>query len=88
MEKLVEGSEYIIRSVGGKNEMLLTQGKFIGYASIGKGDGGICIRLNKSHGDMINKIRIIPLMMILSIDIVKSEKEEKKKEDINNHYYR
>ena len=72
MEKLMEGSKYLIRSIGGKDEMLITQGEFVGYASIGKGDGGICIKLDKSHGDMINKIRIIPLMMILSIDIILS----------------
>jgi hypothetical protein len=88
MEKLVEGSEYLIRSIGGKDEMLITQGEFVGYSPIGKGDGGICIKLDKSHDDMANKIRIIPLMMILSIDIIKSEKEKKKKNEIDNHYYR
>ena len=88
MEKLMEGSKYLIRSIGGKDEMLITQGEFVGYASIGKGDGGICIKLDKSHGDMINKIRIIPLMMILSIDIIKSKKEEKKKKEVDNQYYR
>ena len=88
MEKLVEGSEYIIRSIGGKDEMLVTQGEFVGYASIGKGDGGICIKLGKSNEDMANKIRIIPLMMILSIDIIKSKKEKKKKNEVDNHYYR
>jgi len=84
----MEGSKYLIRSIGGKDEMLITQGEFVGYASIGKGDGGICIKLDKSHGDMINKIRIIPLMMILSIDIIKSKKEEKKKKEVDNQYYR
>jgi hypothetical protein len=88
MEKLVEGSKYIIRSIGGKDEMLVTHGEFVGYASIGKGDGGVCIKLDKLHEDMANKIRIIPLMMILSIDIVKSKKEEKKKKEVDNHYYR
>jgi len=84
----MEGSKYLIRSIGGKDEMLVTQGEFVGYASIGKGDGGICIKLDKFHGDMSNKIRIIPLMMILSIDIIKSKKEEKKKKEIDNQYYR
>ena len=84
----MEGSKYLIRSIGGKDEMLVTQGEFVGYASIGKGDGGICIKLDKSHGDMINKIRIIPFMVILSIDIIKSKKEEKKKKEVDNQYYR
>ena len=86
MEKLVEGSKYIIRSIGDKDEMLVTHGEFVGYASIGKGDGGICIKLDKVHGDMSNKIRIIPLMMILAIDIVESKKEVKKKKEVDNHY--
>jgi hypothetical protein len=78
--ELVEDSEYIIRSLGSKDEPIVTKGKFIGYSSIGE-EGGMCIKMNSSHGELEGKIRIIPLSMILSIDIMKAAKVKKKEEE-------
>ena len=86
MENIVEGSEYIIRSLGGKDAMLMTKGTFIGYSAIGKSEGGICIKLDKSHGDLAGKTRIIPISMILSIDILQKVEDTTEKEESHYHF--
>ncbi len=84
--ELVEESTYAVHSLGSKDRPIITKGKFIGYLSIGE-EGGICIQLDSSHGELEGKNRIIPLHMILSIDIIK-EAKAKKKEEETAHYLR
>ena len=86
MEQLAEGSKYIIHSIGASDKMLVTTGTFSGYSSIGKGEGGICIKMDSSHEKLYGKTRIIPISMIHSIDIIKAAKTEHKEE--TTHYYR
>ncbi len=84
--ELVEESTYVVHSLGSKDRPIITKGKFIGYSSIGE-EGGMCIQMDPSHGDLEGKIRIIPLSMILSIDIMKAAKAKKKEEE-TAHYLR
>ena len=68
--ELTTGSKYKIFSLGGKENTLESEGYFEGYISIGVDEIGLLIKLCEKHGDMVNKIRIIPLHVILAIDIL------------------
>ena len=83
--ELTVGSKYLIRSLSSEKEVMVTKGVFIGYTFIGKDDGGICIKMDSSHGSMKGRIRILPISMILAIDIIEEKKKEKKEEA--THYY-
>ncbi len=85
--ELTEGSVYKITSLGGKDKAIVTEGIFKGFISIGVDETGLLMELNRSHGDMAGKIRIIPLHVILIIDIV-DVKENEKKDDYKgmSHY--
>ncbi len=83
--ELVDGSKCVVHSMGSEKEMLVTKGTFVGNAYIGK-DEGICIKMDESHKDTKGKIRIIPVSMVISIDIVKKKSKEHKDRDAN-HYY-
>ena len=65
--ELTEGSVYKITSLGGRELLLETQGVFKGFISIGVDETGILMELGSSHGDMVGKIRIVPLHVILLI---------------------
>ena len=76
---LTPGSQYRVKSLESRDQPLITHGEFIGYTAIGH-DEGLCMKLDKSHKEMANRIRVIPLHMIVAIDIIKSvEKKEKEK---------
>jgi hypothetical protein len=85
--ELTEGSEYKVTSLGTRDSVLETEGVFKGFISIGVDETGLLMELNKSHGDLAGKIRIIPLHVILLIDIL-SAKDDEKREDYKgmSHY--
>ncbi len=85
--ELTEGSVYKITSLGGRDNVLETEGTFKGFISIGVDETGLLIELSKSHGNMAGRIRIVPLHVILLIDVLRA-KEDQKKEDYKgmSHY--
>ncbi len=85
--ELTEGSTYKITSLGARDSVLETEGMFKGFISIGVDETGLLMELNKSHGKMAEKIRIIPLHVILLIDILDA-KENQTKDDYKgiSHY--
>ena len=85
--ELTEGSIYKITSLGGRDQLLETEGTFKGFISIGVDETGLLMELSKKHGSMAGKIRIVPLHVILLIDVV-TVKENSKKEDYKgmSHY--
>lgn len=85
--ELTEGSVYKITSLGGREQLLETEGIFKGFISIGVDETGVLMELNKNHGEMAGKIRIVPLHVILLIDVLDA-KENNKKEDYKgmSHY--
>ena len=72
---LTEGSKYIIHSIGKRDEMLATEGTFLGYTRIGS-DEALCIEVDEKK----KKIRIVPVHMVLAMDIVSEAKPPTKKE--------
>jgi hypothetical protein len=85
--ELTEGSTYKITSIGARDSIIETEGKFKGFISIGVDETGLLMDLGKIHGKMAGKIRIIPLHVILLIDVVDA-KENKKKDEYKgiSHY--
>jgi len=85
--ELTEGSTYKITSIGARDSIIETEGKFKGFISIGVDETGLLINLSKNHGKMAGKIRIIPLHVILLIDVLDA-KENKVKDDFKgiSHY--
>ena len=75
--ELTEGSVYKITSLGGRDKPLETEGVFKGFISIGVDETGLLMELNKSHGEMKGKIRIIPLHVILLVDVLSAKDDEK-----------
>ena len=85
--ELTVGSEYKIISLGGRENVLETEGIFEGFVSVGVDEIGIRIKLNEKHGEMNGKIRIIPLHVILAIDILEVKLNEKKDFDKERPHY-
>ena len=85
--ELTEGSEYKITSLGGKDNVLETEGVFKGFISIGVDETGLLIELSRNHGKIAGKIRIIPLHVILLIDILSAKEDEKKEDDKGMSHY-
>jgi len=85
--ELTEGSEYKILSLGARDSMLETEGIFKGFISIGVDETGLLIELNHKHGEMAGKTRIVPLHVLLAIDILKIEENEKKDDDKGVSHY-
>jgi len=85
--ELTEGSVYKITSLGGRDVLLETEGVFKGFISMGVDETGLLIELNRNHGGMSGKIRIVPIHVILLIDILESRENEKKDDDkLMSHY--
>lgn len=78
--ELTEGSIYKITSVGARDNVLETEGKFKGFISIGVDETGLLIELSKSHGKLAGKIRIVPLHVILLIDVLDAKENQTKDE--------
>ncbi|MCD6512645.1 MAG: hypothetical protein J7K61_03500 [Thermoplasmata archaeon] len=88
--ELQVGAKYVIHSVSSDKECMTTSGTFVGYTYIGKEEGGICIKMDSSHGKLKGKIRIIPIGMILAIDVMVNRRKKKKKEEKEEeamHYF-
>ena len=66
---LTPGSMYEIRSLGAKDEPIVTKGTFRGYTQVGNIDG-LCIELDASHKELKGKIRVIPSHMVMALDII------------------
>ena len=74
---LTPGSTYRIKSLESKDSPLRTHGKFLGYTAIAH-DEGLRIELDSSHKEFAGQVRVIPVHVIISIDVLKAaEKEEK-----------
>ena len=85
--ELTKGSKYKIISLGGKENILESEGYFQGYINIGVDEIGLLIELDEKHDDMENKIRIIPLHVILAIDILDAKpNDDDDKEKEMPHY--
>jgi len=85
--ELTEGSEYKITSLGGRDILLETTGTFKGFINIGVDETGILMELSANHGDMVGKIRIVPLHVILLIDILAAKENEKKDDSKEMSHY-
>jgi len=85
--ELTKDSEYKILSLGGREREIETEGVFKGFISIGVDETGIMIELNHKHGEMAGKTRIIPLHVLLAIDVIKHEENQKKDDDKGVSHY-
>lgn len=85
--ELTQGSKYKIFSLGGKENTLESEGYFEGYLNIGVDEIGLLLKLSEIHGDMMNKIRIIPLHVILAIDILDAKPNNKNDEEKEMPHY-
>jgi len=79
--ELTDGSKYTIISIGGRDSSLETKGIFKGFMTMGVDEIGLIMKLDKDHGDMTGKIRIIPLHAILAIDVLAAKPNNKKDND-------
>ena len=85
--ELTQGSKYKIFSLGGKEHLLESEGYFEGYLNIGVDEIGLLLKLSEIHGDMVNKIRIIPLHVILAIDILDAKPNNKTDDEKEMPHY-
>ena len=85
--ELTEGSVYKITSLGGHDKFLETEGIFKGFINIGVDETGLLMELNKNHGEMNGKIRIVPLHVILLIDILDAKTNAKKDDSKEMSHY-
>lgn len=85
--ELTKGSKYRILSIGGRDNILESEGVFEGYISVGTEALGLLIKLNEKHNEMTGKIRIVPLQAILAIDILDAKPNNNKEEDKEIPHY-
>ncbi len=85
--ELTEGSSYKILSLGGKDNVLETEGVFKGFTSIGSEEFGLLMELNEKHGDMAGKVRIMPLHVILAIDVLEAAPNQLKDDTKETSHY-
>ncbi len=83
---LTPGSLYKIKSLESRDKPMETVGVFKGYAALAH-DTAIVIELDKNHGEEKGRLRLIPSHMILSVDVLKAEKEKEEKEAESNAVY-
>jgi len=83
---LTPGSQYRIKSLESRDHPMETIGIFKGYAALAH-DTAVVMELDKSHGEDKGRLRLIPSHMILSIDVLKAEKESEEKEAESNAVY-
>ena len=85
--ELTEGSEYKITSLGGRDILFETEGVFKGFVSLYVDEVGLIMEMNKKHGDMAGKIRIIPIHVVLAIDVLEAKLNQKKLDDKEMSHY-
>jgi hypothetical protein len=84
---LTAGSVYRIRSLESREKPLETVGVFKGYAAIAH-DTAVVMDVDLATGGKKERLtRLIPAHMIISIDVLKEEKEEQPKEKDSNAPY-
>jgi hypothetical protein len=83
---LTQGSLYRIKSLESRDHPMETTGIFKGYAAVAH-DTALVIELDKSHGEDQGRLRLIPANMIMSIDVLRAEKEKEEKEGEANAVY-
>jgi hypothetical protein len=83
---LTPGSQYKIKSLESRDKPMETTGIFKGYAAVAH-DTAIVMELDKTHGDQAGRLRLIPAHMIISIDVVRAEKEKEEKKGESNAVY-
>jgi len=66
---LTKGSRYRVESMETRDHTKVTKGIFRGYAAIGP-DDALVIELDESHQELKGKLRIIPLHVILTVDVL------------------
>ena len=86
MESIALGSKCVVHLATSNEELQKNSGTFCGFVPVGE-DTSLCLILDEKHGELSGKIRLIPTNTILAIDIIETGKEEKKKENIEGHYY-
>lgn len=84
-KNLTQGSVYAVRSLGTREEMVVSQGTFQGFVSVGTADAMI-LELGESHGDDAGTLRLIPSHMILFLDVVEAAESEATEEVDQIHY--
>lgn len=77
---LTKGSRYRIESMEARDRTKITKGIFRGYAAIGP-DDAIVIEMDESHTELKGKLRLIPVHVVLSVDVMEHVPEEAPKSD-------
>ncbi len=72
---LTKGSRYRIESMETRERTKVTKGIFRGFAAVGP-DDAIVIELDESHAELKGKLRLIPVHIVLSVDVLEQIKEE------------
>lgn len=72
---LTKGSRYRVESMETRERTKITKGIFRGYATIGP-DEAVVIEMDESHQEQKGKLRLIPIHMVLSVDVMEQVKEE------------
>ena len=84
---LTPGSLYRVKSLESREKPLETIGVFKGYAAVAH-DTAVVMEVELSTGESKETfMRLIPSHMIISIDVLKAEKEEEQKEKDGNAVY-
>lgn len=84
---LTPGSLYRVKSLESREKPLETIGVFKGYAAVAH-DTAVVMEVELSTGESKETfMRLIPSHMIISIDVLKAEKEEEQKEKDSNAVY-
>ncbi|MBU1158096.1 MAG: hypothetical protein KKE24_02010 [Candidatus Thermoplasmatota archaeon] len=84
---LTPGSLYRIKSLESREKPLETTGVFKGYAALAH-DTALVMEVEKISGESKEKfMRLIPSHMVISIDVLKAEKEEEVKDKDSNAVY-
>jgi len=84
--EITEGSEYKVISLGGRDNVIETEGIFKGFVSIGVDETGLLVAMTGDF-DGNEKLRIIPLHVVLAIDIINLKENEKKDDDKQMSHY-
>ncbi|OGS63218.1 MAG: hypothetical protein A3K59_04060 [Euryarchaeota archaeon RBG_19FT_COMBO_69_17] len=77
---LTKGSRYRIESMETRDRTKVTKGVFRGYAAIGP-DDAIVIEMDESHTELKGKLRLIPVHVVLSVDVMEHVPEETPKSE-------
>jgi len=86
MKKLIEGSKYVVTSMGTKDRPIVTHGTYEGIVVVGGADA-VVIKMGREHRDLKGRLRLIPTHVILSIDIISEPKKKvEKKTDVEDLY--